>query len=256
MDWKFRPYDEIFLNDNTSKRTSIVLKLNLKYKLTKWLDFDVLYQNEKQAIDTRNYQSDKTYYTRNLINTFTQYNDTTKVFKYNFPRGGILSTNSTTLVSNNFRVQLAGSKTFNRHRVNYIAGAEIRQTNTESYPRTAYGYNDEYGTSIAVVDYITFFPQTGGTGGTIPPLTNTVSATTQRWVSGYADLTYTYNDKYSVGLTGRRDGANIFCKNQQQDHAAWYCVSRMGYQQGKILPSELASLPQTALILWLQRKCL
>lgn len=210
LDWHYRPLDEIANSDRRIKNTTMLLQVGLRYKIAPWLKLDFQFQNERNTGDDRNYQSEKAYNTRNLINLFSLYNPVTNVFTYQVPRGGIFRINNSSLTTNNGRGTLNFNKTFGNHMVAALAGMEIRETKTEAYSRLSYGYNPENGTSTNGLNFSDYLSQTGGWGGIIPSLDGNIRGTTQRFLSYFANAYYSYRERYSVSISGRRDGSNIF----------------------------------------------
>ncbi|NII26121.1 SusC/RagA family TonB-linked outer membrane protein [Pseudoflavitalea sp. X16] len=210
LNWRYRPLEEIGLADRTSKLQSLILRGNIRYKITPYLNIEAQYQREFQDIDTRNLQPEGMFAVRSHINGFAQYNPTNKTFKYPFPRGGILDLSNNELESNNFRTQINLNKGWSDHEIIAVAGAEIRQTKTEAYTRTSLGYDDEVGSAARSIDYVTSFPINGGFNAYILAPSGDVTGTTQRFLSYFANAAYTYKGKYTLTISGRRDGANIF----------------------------------------------
>lgn len=210
LDWNYRPLEDILNADHNSKNTTMILQVGLRYKVAPWLKIDLQFQNEKNTGDDRNYQSESMYYTRNLINLFSLYNPSTKVLTYQVPRGGILMINNNNLTTNNGRGTLNFNKGFGLHSIAAFTGMEIRETRAEGYSRLSYGYNPENGTSANNLDFFNYLTQTGGWGGNIPSVDGSITGTTQRFLSYFANAYYSYKDRYSLSLSGRRDGANIF----------------------------------------------
>src|SRR5690606_24133215 len=92
LDWHYRPLDDIEDKDYSQSINSVLTRLSGKYQIMPQLNVELQYQNENQIIESRNYNSIETYYTRNLINRFTLINSVTNEFEYIFPYGGILNT--------------------------------------------------------------------------------------------------------------------------------------------------------------------
>lgn len=211
LDWRLRPLDEIRLGDNTSKVRSLVLRASVGYKFSPQLNATIFFQHENQNSESRSLRSDETFSTRNLINSYAQYNASTKKFTYPFPLGDVLLLGNGKLSANNVRSQLNYSQTFGDHSLNALAGAEAREILTEEYSTTSLGYNDEFGTAASVVDYVTFFARNGGLGiDRIPPPQSGVTGTTRRFLSYYTNIGYTFKGRYIFTASGRKDGANIF----------------------------------------------
>lgn len=210
LDWHYRPLDELGYADNSTKVTDYLLRAGLKYQVISQLSISLNYQNEKQQIRLRNLQTEASYYTRNMINKFALYDSGTGSFNYRFPRGSILNLENYDWNSNNFRGQLNYSQTFNKHAINAIAGAEIRQLRTEGFSRVSYGYNDQFGTASMNLPYDTFLEVLPGTYDMISAPSGSITGVLNRYVSYYANAGYSYDDKYLLNLSGRKDGANLF----------------------------------------------
>jgi TonB-linked SusC/RagA family outer membrane protein len=210
LDWRYRPLDEIALGDNTIKANDMVLRGTAKYNFFKSLSAQFQYQYEKQNVVGNNYQSVETYYVRNLINRFAVRNSNGS-FTYPFPVGGILKLNESNLVSNTGRIQIDYNETFgSNHSVSVVGGSEIREIKSRGFGRTSYGYDKEYGTSVTNLNYTSVLPINPNSTAQIPAPEGNITGTNYRYISYYANGSYTYGSKYTVSLSGRRDGANIF----------------------------------------------
>lgn len=211
LDWKYRPLDEMKLRDNTAGLQDIVLKLGIKYQPFKALQVEIKYQSEKSNQDTRSYYSSKTYLSRNLINRYSQ--RTGGIIKNNIPLGGILDSYHSDLSSYALRGQLSYSQTFSKlHDVSVIAGSEIRETQATSQRSRTYGYNDNLLT-FSNVDYITSFPLFGNLGSAAIPSNTGFTDVLDRFVSFYANGSWTYGKKYILSASARKDASNLFGVN-------------------------------------------
>ncbi len=213
LDWRFRPLEETSLADKYSKTHSLLLRAGLRYNFRPFLNVEVLYQNEKQIIDDWDYRSDRTYYTRNLINRFSVRKED-GTFTYPLPKGGILMRNNSTANSENLRIQANFDKSFGGlHKVTALAGAEARQLLTETYFRTSYGYDNNLGVAVNTLNFSTILPVNPGSIGIISAPQGDIIGFNNRFISYYANSAYTFRDKYTLSASARRDGANIFGGN-------------------------------------------
>jgi TonB-dependent starch-binding outer membrane protein SusC len=215
LDWRFNYLDEIKLSDNTSVINALLMRAGIKYAINDLLSVEIQYQNERQWISERNFKSQETFYVRDLVNRFTQYNAATKTFTYNLPKGGILDLGNYTWNTNNARAQLNFRKIIHAdHDITALAGAEIKQTQTEGYTRRSLGYDDEYGTSVMTLNLNTSYPTTPSGSSTLASgvgsLTGNVAGMTNRFISYYSNIGYTYLSRYTITASARKDGANIF----------------------------------------------
>lgn len=210
LDWNYYPLQDLALNDNTNKQTDIVLNASVKYKFTSFLNLVLAYQNEYQTGFSRTYNDPQSFYMRDLVNSFTQVSST-GVLSYPVPLGGYLNLNTGTMSSNNYRALVNYNQNLGgKHVINAVAGGEVRQQGTTSWGESAYGYNDQYGTAVTNMNYNVSYVKNPTGSGTIGSPNGGYGITTNRFISYYSNLAYTYNDRYSFSLSGRKDGANIF----------------------------------------------
>ncbi|MDP3467068.1 MAG: SusC/RagA family TonB-linked outer membrane protein [Daejeonella sp.] len=210
LDWQYRPLEEIKLADHTAAINEIILKPSLKYSFSEHLNAEINYQFENQQSNSRNYRSLNTYYARNLVNQYAQRNPATGTFNYAFPLGGILDNGLNELKAHNLRSQLNWYRGFGMNQFSAMAGAEVRSVSGGGYSRTAYGYDDELGTAIANLNYSASLPRNPSGTGTIASPAGSINGTENRYISYFLNAAYTYDRRYTLSLSGRKDGANIF----------------------------------------------
>lgn len=211
--WNYYPLDELANSDNRGRNLDMRLVLGLQYKIMEALRLSLNYQYEKQLSDADNYYSDKTYYTRNLYNMFLD----TVSGNEPVPKGGILNSQHTRLISNRIRGLLNYDKNFSaRHDVNVLLGAELSNARTKSSGNTAYGYDKNTG-SLINVDLSNYYPiYPGGSNGLLPNI-NGFGGFTDRYISYFGNAGYTLDKKYIFSLSGRIDKSNLFgVKTNQQ----------------------------------------
>jgi TonB-linked SusC/RagA family outer membrane protein len=213
-DWRYRPLDELNNLDKSIKVSDLLLKVGVKYRFSNALNAEVMYQNETQDINKRDYHSEATYYTRNIINKFAQYDPASKTFLYNFPRGGILQLEDYKWRSNNLRAQLNLNQTFGAHNITGILGAELKELETTGAIRNSYGYDEEFGTASNALNFNTYYPTNPGGSNTISNVVQgpdgSVIGMLYRYISYYTNIAYSFNNTYTATFSARKDGANIF----------------------------------------------
>ncbi len=219
LNWQYVPLNEMKYADNTSNSTDNRLGFGIKYTFFKGFSAEVRYNYEKATGGIKNYYSDSTYYARNLINMYTNLNGTVV---HPVPVGGILNSINSTLESNRVRGQLNYTNTFNAvHQVAAIAGAEISSVSNNSNTSSVYGYDQNTG-NFQNVDFVNQYP-TFPTGFlSVIPSGLGFSGTTNRFVSYYSNLSYTYNRKYIFSVSGRIDHSNLFGVSTNQKRVPLY----------------------------------
>lgn len=210
LDWQYRPLNEIALADHTTKSSNLVLNTAISYEFSKHLNTSVQYQNERQLLTVRNYRSEQTYYARDLVNKFSV-RDVAGAFTYPLPKGGVLDLSQAEYNTNNLRAQLNFDQSFGqKHTVTAIAGAEIRQLKTTAFNRLSYGYQDKFGIAVNNLNFSQYLPTNPAGTAVIPYPDGNVAGFTNRFISYYANGSYSFERRYTLTLSGRRDGANIF----------------------------------------------
>ncbi len=212
LDWTLKPLDEAAMMDLKVLTDHLLFKSSVKYRFLSHFDWNVLYQFENQSRNERRHQPLGSYATRDLINRFSQ-RGATGTFTYPIPLGGIVNSEESQLFSHNFRTQLNYQQQWKgRHQVNALAGAEIRSIEMDGSNYQLYGYDNDLGIGITNLNYATTFPQSpAGLGSrVIPSPSGLFPGQLNRYLSYYVNAAYTYADRYTFSLSGRKDGANIF----------------------------------------------
>lgn len=207
LNWKFSPLDELRNADNTIQSGDVVLNLKTNYKITDYLNVEGGYQFQRINGQSRNYYNENTYFTRNLINLYTQIAGNTVT--YPLPKGGILDLNEFNRESQMGRVQLNLNKSISRSQIVAIAGAEIRESKRFDHNERFYGYNDK-NLSISSVDYINTFRQYVGGGRSRITEIKGLSESVDHFVSLFSNASYTYDGKYTISGSVRKDASNLF----------------------------------------------
>ncbi|MFY0712631.1 SusC/RagA family TonB-linked outer membrane protein [Seonamhaeicola sp. NFXS20] len=242
QDWRYRPLDELYLSDNTTKVNSLLMKISATYKVLPQLAVSLNYQNEQQRISGRNYRHPESYYVRNLINKFSVYDENTNTFTYNFPFGGTLYTTNNDWSSNILRGQLDYDQIFGKHSINALLGAEVRELKTEGLNQSFIGYDDQFGTSVTSLDFKSYFPTNPSGSSRLPGIGGLVLGTLNRFISYYANASYAYDNKYTFSLSGRQDGANLFgAKTNNRFTPLWsagagWKISNESFYNVKMIP--------------------
>ena len=214
LDWHYRPLEEVGLNDRTTTTSNLLMNAQLHYKLTPQLSLIGQYQRQQQSTTGRQLSDAASYDVRNQVNRYASWDEPAQQYTFPFPEGDILRLQQSELRADNLRAQLTYNQQLaNRHVVNALGGVELRETVTEGFSRTSLGYDDELGTAVTNLDYQTNYPVRPYGIATLPAPAGAVAGTTNRYLSQFANAAYTYDRRYTVSASARRDGANIFGVN-------------------------------------------
>lgn len=211
LDWEYRPLEEIALRDNSQKSTDLRVNTRAAYKISPQLSAGLMFLYDNTLSDGRNLQGLQTYFTRDLVNTFTQA-AANGTLTYPVPVGDILDLNKSTMVNRNFRGQLNYAKTWDsKHELDAIGGYEIKELHTLSNSNRSYGYDGQHSTMRAV-SYLTPYKRyqslTASTSAI--PYVDSESDLTDRYRSYYGHGSYTFDHRYILSASARLDQSNLF----------------------------------------------
>ncbi|MXN91145.1 SusC/RagA family TonB-linked outer membrane protein [Flavobacterium sp. Sd200] len=210
LDWNYYPLTDYQHNYTLTGTQDILLNFGANYQILKGLSIDVKYQFEKQLVNASTTYNVESYFARNLINSYTQVNGSSVTNP--IPKGGILDLQNSTLTASNLRGQLNYSRDWGKHSVSMIAGEELREVITDANRTRNYGYNNSLLTTSPVT-YSTTYPNYVTKSLVAIPYNNSLSQTRNRFVSFYANGAYTYDKKYTLSGSMRRDASNLFGVN-------------------------------------------
>lgn len=223
LDWYYRPLDE--LGDyNTQMLTSFRLTNNLTYTIFKPLKISLYHAYQRGITDVSAERDQDSYYTRNQVNRFTSVNQATGSITRPIAPGDITEISKGTFTGNLGRVQLMLDQSLGKSGIlNGIAGIEVSDYNSNSSSSTLYGYNPEIGSNgNSNIDFTRDYPLYYGTGTSRIGTGLSNSGTVDRYVSYYTNLSYTYNSKYIISASVRKDESNIFgVKSNQKGVPLW-----------------------------------
>lgn len=221
LDWTYSPLDEMQRSDKTTQTQEIRLRAGLTYKILPSLSVEMSYLYQNSTASLRDYYNADTYFTRDLINTYTQkVSDDGLTFP--IPKGGILDRGQSTISGHNLRGQLNFSKTVGIGELDAIGGAELRDHYTERVNSRWYGYDDEYATSV-LVDYVTAYRSYFNPGvQTRIPSNFAQVYLIDRYLSYYTNGGYSIKKKYVFTGSARLDQSNLFgVKTNQKGVPLW-----------------------------------
>lgn len=207
LDWNYYPLTDWQHTKSTGENTELILNASLNYRIAKGLEGEVRYQHHRQNGISESLSDLQSYYTRNYINLFTVISPSGSV-TYNVPKGDIFGRSTSLIKVDNLRGQLNYNRNWNRHQVSAILGAESRTSNTQYISNLYYGYHGE-SLSFGTVNFNQAFPvMTGGTRFVDKGIS--LNEFNNNFVSTFANASYTFDRRYTVSASARRDASNLF----------------------------------------------
>ncbi|MBN7809530.1 SusC/RagA family TonB-linked outer membrane protein [Algoriphagus sp. H41] len=208
LDWKYYPLAERGNWTNTRESQDIRTNLSLTYEILPGLSVSGLYQYWTNNSTNWELNDVSMFYTRDLINTFTQREE--DGLRLAVPMGAIADRTWTRAASHHFRTQFNYSKSWkDRHELVALGGFEAKRSDTEGGSGRFYGYDDELGISLPV-DFANRYRRYHNNALATIPYGVGHSGLADRYISYYANASYTLDRKYLVSGSVRKDASNLF----------------------------------------------
>lgn len=213
LDWKFYPAVDDFFVDRNIRRVELNSSAILSYRLLSNLNIDASLQYQISEQDQPIHYKIDSYYTRNLINSYTQENPTTGVLTFPVPKGGILTNTASSINSFTYRGQVNFKEVFNGHWINAMVGIEFRGSGKRlKIEDNHYGYFEDP-LSYSIVDNMAFYRHYINGGQIRLGKSNSIQKTDYRFISMYGNFSYNYLNRYILTGSLRSDGSNVFGAN-------------------------------------------
>lgn len=220
--------DEFYNNTVETKRKHLRYHGDLLFKIFDGLTANAQFIYEDGTQVEEWHANEKSSVARQIRNAYTIKNSD-GTFTYLTPRtGGMLRSTNTNGAYYTTRGQVNYTNTFGKHSVAAIAGLEFRQTKTNGRKSLVLGYDEQLQNSathtvnfadLSQMEYSPWYMQgqfraeqfvfdpyfEDGMGIVVEQL--------HRYASGYANVTYTYDNKYNVFGSFRKDYADVYGLN-------------------------------------------
>ncbi len=220
LDWNYYPLNNWQYNTTKSNSSETILQTALGYKIIKGLDAELKYQYQRtQSLDNTLFD-ENSYYARHYINNYAVLNSDGSI-TFAVPKGGILDKSNSLISTHNVRGQLNYNYSWLKHSVRAIGGGEIRETSNQYEGNRYYGYNTHNLTSNSI-DFSRQYPSFITGDRDYIPRGQSMREKNTRFVSIYTNAAYTYNKKYTISGSVRRDASNLFgLKTNDQWNPFW-----------------------------------
>ncbi|MGX5817758.1 SusC/RagA family TonB-linked outer membrane protein [Chitinophaga lutea] len=213
LDWNYRPLEEIAEANNYTDVSDIILRGEFRYSFLKGFTAELLFQNEKQLIDAWEYNSERTYITKDAINRFSSYDPASRVITRNFPMGGRKSEGNYNWTANNLRANLKYGKNIGTHSLSALLGAEIRQLKATGTELQTVGHSDPNSPPVRNLNLDQEF-NISPFGASTLRVANLIGgadrSAVHRYISYYFLAGYSFKGKYDLTFSSRKDATNLF----------------------------------------------
>lgn len=219
--------------ENITDKTHTVnnrIEGNFNYKIGGGfnLSFGGIYETSRSDIEY--YATEESSLARQYVNSYVSRN-TDGTLKYNIPKGGYLRQQNASTSGFTARAQLDYNKRIaGLHSINGIIGAEVRKLVEETSLSTLFGYNDET-MLMQSVDFtaittsaITSAFQLGRPWQSLYTSLFNKGYQEDRFLSGYSNIVYSYDNKYILTGSMRIDQSNLFGTNPKYKYRPLWSV--------------------------------
>lgn len=207
LDWTYIPLTDYTHVTNTLAQKQLLLDAKINIGIWKGLQTSIEYRYTKQPQENVVLNSVSSFYTRNLINLYSEINGNT--VKQHIPNGAILNTEDQDFTGHNGRMQFNYNLTAGKHQVHALLGADM--TNNERYGNKymRYGYQPEL-LKYKEVNFLS--PVKNSITGAMEFIPNEAGlrGVQNRYLSFFFNGAYTFNNRLSVTMSARKDGSNLF----------------------------------------------
>ncbi|MGK6353409.1 SusC/RagA family TonB-linked outer membrane protein [Parapedobacter sp. DT-150] len=210
LDWHYRP-----LSENASNQTRQVndYRFNTSLNFTPWqgLGLSIHYMYQRTNGHNSTYDGPNSYYARNLVNQFTQIDESGALYRP-LAEGGIANNNESQTSASNGRIQFTYNKRFGSiHDIDVLGGAEFRDNSTNSASVALYGFDEDLLTNVnSSLNFLEPYPIIYGNRSSRIPVGVGNGAVRDVNVSYYLAATYRYKSRYTISSSFRRDESNLF----------------------------------------------
>lgn len=243
LDWMYRPIDELRESKINNEKQTTVFGANLNYKLPWKLQLRSSYFYSLSKDEKNKHYSDKSFYVRDLINTYTQQNGTKII-----PEGDILLDEApTSSKGHNLRVQLDYSNLIsNKLQTDILLGMEgATRVNRVGVPFMFVGYDPitEMGTSQNLLSRDNFATRPFGLFNKLPIPYANPQRYNDRSLSAFSNIGLSWMDKYNLNGSWRWDGSNLLgAKTNARGVALWSIGGSWNLHQENFFEQEIFSL--------------
>lgn len=229
-DLSSNPVDEFYKNTQTTRRQYMRYHGDLLFKIYDGLTANAQFVYETNHNTVEWMAEQDSHVMRTMRNAYYYQAADGTIKNYVPTSGGMLSTTNTDGRYWTARGQLNYSKTFGKHDITAIAGLEFRETKLTGSKALMLGYDDQLQTSstyaidLGTLSTMRYSPYFFGASGGYPAdqfvfrpyireNMGVVQEQHHKYASGYFNLTYTYDEKYNVFGSFRKDYADVYGLN-------------------------------------------
>lgn len=225
LSWRYTPLEDIHEGYTRLKSQNLNVAFSANYKIVDGLSAQLIYNYNTGRNEENTLYRQNSFYMRNQLNYFTtspasmnpMTGDSVTPFVNQLPLGGQYLTDLLKSSNQTLRGQLNYEKNWKeKHQLSAIAGIDATNVYAIQKRDGVYGYNEQTLRSDNRIDYVHMLPiifaedQLGYNGTYIPNLNIGYVNNHVRTYSWYTNAAYTYNRKYTLSASLRKDISSEF----------------------------------------------
>ncbi|MEN5379207.1 SusC/RagA family TonB-linked outer membrane protein [Sphingobacterium kitahiroshimense] len=208
LDWSYRPLKELHESNEEQINRDLMANLSMQYRFPFGLTINGLYAYQRNMNPITQWQGIGSYTQRVDINFYSSW-DEKQVYR-NMPLGDLYKENIWYSAMHQSRFSLEYDRTWNDHNVSALLGHDVRAMEKDYRVAQYFGFDPENG-SFQAMHLGKEVPYLNGIFGTSNlPDHNVFQSFSNRFVSYFGNLAYTYKDRYIVSGSFRKDASNLF----------------------------------------------
>lgn len=239
LSWRYKPLEDINEGYNRLRDQNLNLEFTTNYKVLEGLSLQATYNYNTGRIEDNTLYRQNSFYMRDKINYFTtslsstdpRTGNSVTPFVRQLPLGGQYTMGLTKSSNQTLRGQVNYEKSWNeKHQVSAIAGLDVNQNYRTVSNNGYYGYDENTLQSENKLDYksmipIVFAEDFSGYGGEyIPNLNTGLRAFKLRTISWYSNAAYTFNRRYTLSASIRKDISSEFGDGTNTGGTPYYSI--------------------------------
>ncbi|WP_207513527.1 SusC/RagA family TonB-linked outer membrane protein [Longitalea luteola] len=210
VDPHYRPLQDLRDADYNSYSDKLTFDAKIIFKIIPGLSLQGSFQYVNQHTNNEQFHKLSAYYTRQLINSLYNPLGNSEKDKYPVPQGDIYDETKITIKSIRVRSLAKFEKSFRKHFLSVMAGAESGEVKMTFNTNRQYDYDAGNSTSRSSLNYLQRYPAYPNSGDSLlVPFVNRSGWTNDATTSFLINSAYTYKNRYSVSASSRIDMANI-----------------------------------------------
>nr|WP_315396800.1 SusC/RagA family TonB-linked outer membrane protein [uncultured Sphingobacterium sp.] len=208
LDWSFNPLKEMYESKETQKIKETFLNFSGTYDFKFGLKINGQYAYQRTINPSTIWRGLGSFYQRDIINYYANWND--EKVNWNLPVGDFLYVSHWDSYAHQGRLNGEYNLKWKKSQLNLLAGFDIRELGKDLTSSQYYGYDPETG-AFQTVPYGVEVPVLNGKGGVNTIMDrNRIESYRNRFVSYYANGSYTYADRYILSGSFRKDASNLY----------------------------------------------